>query len=350
MNRDRDGRVVPPRNDENSRPIHSSAASMTPEGSIDAKRASFRSGAVHWLTHNAIADMPGPSYLLVYGILVLITIVIVRIRTRRLDPSLELDPPTVPGRLSAHQIAHLRGGAPRVLAVVLYDLCRRGYLQILRAGERGPMVGRSEGVGQLGLLSDFERAVFGEIKIPRPVVELRKDGRLAVLTEQYCAKLEEPLEDDLLLMPRQCQTEALGVGWAAAVCLLILAIYKVLVALAKGRQNVGFLIVLGIAGAIAVMVAARLPRLTRQGKAYLDRLCLAFENWPARIASSPDAAADPAAVMAIALLGLPALAGTTLQAAWQELMPKAESQRMRMWWRRGCGGRCGCGGCGGCGG
>ena len=46
---------------------------------------------MHWLTHNAIADMPGPRYLLVYGSLVLITIVFVRIRVRRLDPSLELD-------------------------------------------------------------------------------------------------------------------------------------------------------------------------------------------------------------------------------------------------------------------
>ena len=45
-----------------------------------------------------------------------------------------------------------------------------------------------------------------------------------------------------------------------------------MVALAKGRQNVGFLVVLGIAGAIAVLIAARLPRLSRQGKAYLDRL------------------------------------------------------------------------------
>ena len=78
---------------------------------MEANRATFRSGAMHWLTHNAIADMPGPRYLLLYGSLVLITIVFVRIRVRRLDPSLELDPPTVPGKLGAHQIAHLRGGA-----------------------------------------------------------------------------------------------------------------------------------------------------------------------------------------------------------------------------------------------
>lgn len=310
---------------------------------------------MHWLTHNAIADMPGPRYLLVYGILVLLTIVLVRIRIRRLDPSLELDPPTAPGKLklSAHQIAYLRGGAPRVLAVVLYDLCRRGYLQILQAAERGPMIGRPDGVGQLGLLSDFERTVFGEIKIPRPVVDLGKDERLAALTEQHCAELEEPLKDNLLMMPPECQREALGVGWAAAVCLLVLASYKIMVALAKGRQNVGFLFVLGITGAVAVLVAARLPRLTGQGKAYLDRLCLAFEDWPARIAGSPEAVTDPAAVMAIALIGLPALAGTTMQAAWQPLMPKAEVSGCGV---GGCGGSsgagCGGGGCGGggCGG
>ena len=94
------------------------------------------------------------------------------------------------------------------------------------------------------------------------------------------------------MMPPECRKEAFGVGWAAAVCLLVLASYKIMVALAKGRQNVGFLIVLGITGAIAVLIAARLPRLTRQGKEYLDRLRLAFEDWPARIASSPEAVAD----------------------------------------------------------
>jgi hypothetical protein len=70
---------------------------------------------MHWLTHNAIADMPGPSYLLVYGILVVITLGIVRITTRRLDPSLELDPPTVPGKLSRRIVAVLARYAPEDL-------------------------------------------------------------------------------------------------------------------------------------------------------------------------------------------------------------------------------------------
>jgi uncharacterized protein (TIGR04222 family) len=290
---------------------------------------------MHWLTHNTIADMPGPTYLPVYGIIVLFTIMIVRVRARRLDPSLGLDPPTVPGKLNAHQIAFLRGGPARVLAVVLYDLCRRGYLQILQAGVSGPSIGRSEGTGELGLLSNFERAVFGEIKGPRPVEELRTDRRLAVLSEQYCTKLEKPLENDLLLMPEDCKSKALRLGWHAALCLLVLALYKVLVALAKGRQNVGFLIILGIVGVMVVVSVARLPRITRHGKAYLDRLSLAFEDWADRIERMPELVADPSAVMAIALLGLPALAGTTLQAAWQGLMPRAEISG------------CGCGGCGG---
>src|SRR4051812_25311996 len=118
MHRDPSESGVPPQTDENSRPTHSSPTSMAPGSSMDAIRASFRSRAMHWLTHNAIADMPGPKFLMVYGIFVLITTVIVKIKIRRLDPSLELEPPTVPGKLSAHQIAHLRGGAARVLAVV----------------------------------------------------------------------------------------------------------------------------------------------------------------------------------------------------------------------------------------
>ncbi len=294
---------------------------------------------MHWLTQNAIADMPGPRFLLVYAVFVLFTVVAVRIRTRRLDSPIEPDFPAAPGKwkLSNYQIAYLRGGAPRLLAVVLFDLCRRGYLQMLPAAERGPMIARPEGTGELGLLDEFERAIFEEVKSPRSILELRRDKQIASLTQAYCAKLEEPLKDDLLLMPPEYQREAFRLGWSAAACLLLLAGYKILLALAKGRQNVGFLIVLGIAGTIAVLVAARIPRLTRQGREYLDRLRLAFDDWPGRVASAPDAVADPSAVMAIALLGLPALAGTTMQAAWRPLMRQTDAAG------------CGCGGAGGCG-
>ena len=192
-----------------------------------------------WLTHNTLAEMPGPSFLLFYGILALITIVIVRTRTRRFDPTADADTSLVPGKLKldAPQIAHLRGGAPRVLAVVLYDLCRRGYLQILQDGKRGPMVGRAPQVGELDLLTDFERAVFDQIRIPRPLGDLRRDGQLALLTKQFCKQLQEPLENDLLLMPEVCQAQAFGVGWAAAFCLLALAFYKITVALRRDAKT-----------------------------------------------------------------------------------------------------------------
>ncbi len=57
-----------------------------------------------WLLHNAIADMPGPWFLLYYGSFIVITWAACFWVARRADHTLELPPPDRRGPLSVrHQ-------------------------------------------------------------------------------------------------------------------------------------------------------------------------------------------------------------------------------------------------------
>ena len=59
--------------------------------------------------------------------------------------------------------------------------------------------------------------------------------------------------------------------------IILLGLYKLIVAIAKGHTNVAFLCVMGIVGGLVFSVACWiLPRLSHLGKAYLERLKLAY--------------------------------------------------------------------------
>src|SRR4051812_6594217 len=91
-----------------------------------------------WLLHNPIADLYGPSFLLLYGgVIALIVVDALWVRGRS-DPTTDLDPPDVPTKPDPHAIAYLRGGANELTGLVIFDLLRRGYLQTTEAAGRNP--------------------------------------------------------------------------------------------------------------------------------------------------------------------------------------------------------------------
>ncbi|QEH31959.1 hypothetical protein OJF2_04260 [Aquisphaera giovannonii] len=313
---------------------------------------------MQWLLHNPIADMRGPSFLAFYLAVLAVACLVVRIRSRLLDPTLGREPPIVPGKLDAHEIAFLRGDTPRLLAVSVFDLERRGFLKThLPATTGGQLrIGRADELPDCRSLPEFERELLEELKTPVEVPKLRTDRRLLRLAEAHGESLREPLEEDLLLMPAGCRAAAREFTLPAASCFALLGGYKLFLALDHGRHNVGLLVALGFFGVNAILMLGRPSRLTRMGKDYLARLKTTFDDWPA-VATRPEAVKSPAAVMAVAVLGIPALVGTELENTWKPLMPRPETTGCgcaACGGAGGCsgGGGCGggCGGCGGCGG
>lgn len=74
------------------------------------------------LTHNALADMYGPSFLLLYAIVIVLTLAYCGWSVSRLDATTEERLPLVPARPDPLEIAYLRGGENEVTRVAVFDL------------------------------------------------------------------------------------------------------------------------------------------------------------------------------------------------------------------------------------
>ena len=324
---------------------------------------------MEWLTKNPIADMPGPDFLIVYGVLTALTILFIRLKARKLDPTLETDLPPlpIPGKLSPIEISQLSGNASLTLGTIVFGLWNRGYLKVETPDKGKPYLTKADSYPDIEDLSPIERAIFVPFRNPNSNKASSSVAAHLATVKRFGKDLEPALQDELILMPEESRQAARQLFWQAAPWLIMVGGYKLVIALDKGKHNVGFLIAFLFAGMLGLAIATSLPRLTRRGKDFLNRMKLAFRDVPASSTYALAAEGYPAdekAVLGVALFGLSALSGTPLAAAWQWYVPAAAvsgcSAATGGWSScggggggGGCGGGgggCGGGGCGGCGG
>src|SRR5262249_16775563 len=85
---------------------------------------------MNWFTHNVIADLYGPYFLLFYGMAIAALVVASYKSVRSLDQTKDGDQPKVPSKLDPYEIAYLRGGENEVTRVAIASLIQRGLLKI----------------------------------------------------------------------------------------------------------------------------------------------------------------------------------------------------------------------------
>jgi uncharacterized protein (TIGR04222 family) len=90
-----------------------------------------------WLTHNPIADLPGPQFLIVYGVAAVAVIAAAYGIIRLLDRTDRRKPPRVPGTFDPYEMAYLCGGTNAVIRTVLYALYLRGLVLAADSGDCG---------------------------------------------------------------------------------------------------------------------------------------------------------------------------------------------------------------------
>lgn len=321
---------------------------------------------MEWLTKNLIADMPGPDFLIVYGVLTALTILFIRLKTRKLDPTLDADLPPlpIPGKLSPIEIAQLSGNPAMTLGTILFGLWNRGYLKIETPDKGKPYLTKADSYPDIEDLSPIERAIFVPFRNPNSNKASTSALAHVATVKRFGKDLEPVLQDELIMMPEESKQAARQLFWQTAPWLIMVGGYKLVLALDKGKHNVWFLIAIIFAGILGLAIATSPPRLTRRGKDFLNRMKLAFRDVPASSTYALAAEGYPAdekAVFGVALFGLSALSGTPLAAAWQWFAPTAAvsgcSAATGAWAScggggdGGGGGGCGGGGCGGgCGG
>ena len=307
-----------------------------------------------WLNHNVIADLHGPSFLLVYvAIAVVVITVAYRIaRSREFDVR---EPPPVPNTFNPYEIAYLRGGKNEVVRTVLYALYQLGFVEVIpKKWPQPPRLGQRADAPDVKHLTELEDRILASIGRPVQVSDLFRRGHLGGDVENLCGQFRRNLESDGLLRADKVKQAALRILLLAGGILVALSLYKIAIASSQGLHNVGFLIILTLLSLLLLwLVVGRMAAapISDRGKAYLRRLQIAYadDNRAASLRMESAPQSHGTSVLLISLIGLGSLRGTPDQ-EFASLFARGASGG---WGGGGCGGGgggCGGGGCGGGGG
>jgi uncharacterized protein (TIGR04222 family) len=254
-----------------------------------------------WLTHNPIADLPGPQFLLIYGATAVAVIAAAYGVIRLLDRTDWRKPPRVPGTFDPYEMAYLWGGTNAVIRTVLYAVYRRGLVLAPPVswfrGSR--IVAKADVSGRT--LTTLEERVLKAIRWPVVPSRLFRDKALARDVERLCKPFRNNLRSERLL--RSCAVRvAIGlVPFVATAILVSLAVYKAVLAAPKGRPDVLLIFISAVALVILwnlVGPVARM-RVSRRGHAYLQRTQEAYQH------------SDMSGVAMVGLFGMGMLSGTS---------------------------------------
>lgn len=307
---------------------------------------------MNWL-HNPIAEMVGRDFLLLYGCVILATLVSCWWTLRQYDGTGTLPDLAVPEHLDPDELAYLRGGAKEVARLNLVDLLAHGYLSLSEEGSgssKKQMLSQKADHPGSELLSSVAQETFRSFSVPTTVHDFFQNAGVQDRVETHCQPWRQRCVDLELLAPR-IRTWA---GWVCGVVgvgvVVGLGGYKLWISLAKGRTNVAFLVILGLVGIFLMWHVCQSPWLSRRGRRYLTQLQAAFQSL--KDDREEDGDLDGRLLFLVGLFGLDAL-DRTRYACYRELFAPGASAGGG--WGGGCGscgGGCGggCGGCGGCGG
>ena len=229
------------------------------------------------LIDNPLAKMYGPYFLIFFGFVIFFAVVILALVKSRFDRSDRLAVPSIPPNLDPFEIAYLRGGINEVVRSVVFSLTQKGFLEIDNTGPK-PEIKRAQNSPNTDNLAPIEQNALNWIGSSREPSEMFKSYGLASSLEQYGNTYRARLEQQQLLVGGKDRAIFSPVKWSVYLLILSLGGYKLLAALANGKFNVVLLVIFIIAGLVIARAAAKLPRLTKLGKAYLDRLQTAFDN------------------------------------------------------------------------
>ncbi|MBX9603172.1 MAG: TIGR04222 domain-containing membrane protein [Bryobacteraceae bacterium] len=283
----------------------------------------------------------GPEFLMFYfalgAALILAMVWIRRSRESGDDPRIDTSDP--------YRIAFLRGGSAETLRVAMMNLINRG---LLRVEDDTYLVTVSDGRPSL-IRHPLERRILEHFTAPAKAYEVFTDEELKALVGHYRAPLENA---GMLAGPSET---AQRIRWSLGVAIVLIAVAaaKIQIALAAGRRNIGFLIVLAVGFSIVAMVL-NFPRRTARGDHAVRDLQNLFAGLKDRSSSRTGADAADTVLLA-SIFGLGAVPAEAFPYR-DKLFPQAASGSTSSCGSScgssdgGGGGGCGGGGCGGCGG
>ena len=322
-----------------------------------------------FLFDNPLANMFGPSFVVLYIVFLVSTVIVFRILKSRLDKTAHFSLPPVPQNPDPFEIAYLRGGVNELARAVIFSLNQKNLVKFINEEKSSRICPTNVGFERRSL-QPIELTALGWFSANREPKEIfQKDG-LAQMLKPYYETFQARLEMQNFFP--DAEAKKLNNRLTLQVFLVFggLGAYKFIAALYNGYTNNVGIVIITFIGFIVLGIAAKMPRLTKFGETYLKRLQIAFDRIKpsnhhpileqAEVPSGTFAAVDPF-LLSVGVFGGAALAGT-IYSDYNQAFQRAQNQSANS--SGGCGSACGssssssggdggssCGsGCGGCGG
>lgn len=289
-------------------------------------------------------DLSGPAFLAFYVCFVLLSLLALWLVQRVLEAGSAHDLAS----LDAYTVAHLRGGRDEALRVAVVALLDRGLL----SEENGLL--RAAPEAEQRVRRPLERAVLQHFAEPA-----RADSVFAAASVRSATdSIESTLREQGLLPSGADRVNRLALSFVALLLLGGTAIAKISVALARGRHNIAFLVVLSVLACI-FSVARVARRRTFRGERTLEELAALCAGLRGRASQIALGSGSYDLAMLVGVFGLAALQHESSASLAQRLFPAPASTSGASGGSdsssggssscgSSCGGGCG-GGCGGCG-
>lgn len=321
---------------------------------------------MNFLIDNPLATLYGPYFLILYGFVILFTLMFLGYAKSRTDRTEHLPTPAIPPNPDPFEIAYLRGGPNELARSAIFSLLNKNLIQIKTDSDKSRIIPINGPGPKPRGLPQIEDLTIRWIGGGREVDDVF--AKNTGLVEHLAAPADVfhgRLESQHLLPNQRAEEEFTKWKWLAVSIILGLGSYKFATALFLGYSDVMFLVVFGFAGVIIAMWISKTPRITKRGQAYLERLQLAFDDLKYRSqapylrADSPRPQVDAAyagvdpLMLSVGIFGGSILAGTIYD-NYNQAFLRSQNQNTGGGCGAGCGSSCssgdGGGGCGGCGG
>jgi uncharacterized protein (TIGR04222 family) len=306
-----------------------------------------------WLPQ-PFSQLSGPAFLLVYGAFAAAVIIVSRLQVMAADRSLASPLPPVSPERDPYEIAYLRGGGNELLRFTIFDAMRRDVLELVppAQGKKTQRIQKKSALTKAETGSEIFDNIVNWCIFPRTNDELFASPFPKAIEAWGAKDFGPSLEADGLLNGAAVRSAATRVRLYGSAALVIFAGLRLLEAFSLHHRNIGFLLLMLFVSLVLLFALTKVPRLSRRGRAYLQRLQAALRPAGAAPGVAGGAGAAGAALLPIfvAATGLQALAGTEF-APIDKLFPARVSSGGDS---GGCGSSGGssssCGGGGGCGG
>ncbi len=213
---------------------------------------------------------------------------------RALDRSGSLDVPPVPETPDPYRIAYLRGGENEVIRLMLFDLVRRGHLEVIetkRLALAERRLRRSETAPEDDELTDIERRMVGCFIEARKPVEVYRGEIPALVRRDFGAEKTE-LARDHMLIPEAVDRRLSGADYAIAGAGCVMGFALGVNALGHAAWGIGLVVLFLLARKLIKRHMRRTGHMSALGRKYLASLQAAFANAKTPVSGAKTASAD----------------------------------------------------------